>query len=158
MIARLQRLEDRELIQALHGAYVRHLADRQWDDMLALFSDDVVVDLGHDGIRRGRAEAAEMFDVIDSRGNPHAGYVLSSPVIDVTGDTATGVWTLHRLTCEVTEMGRPLRVYGPWTEARYACEYRRIGEQWRISNLRARVVLPDPQQEHGTDDSAEEQQ
>lgn len=158
MIARLRRLEDREQIQAVHRTYVRHLTDRRWDDMLALFSDDVVVDLGHDGIRHGHGEVAELFGVIDSRGNPHAGYVLSSPVIDVTVDTATGEWTLHRLACEVTEMGATPRVYRPWTEARYACEYRRSGARWLISNLYARVVLPDPQQEHGTDDSTAERQ
>ncbi|MFI7003394.1 nuclear transport factor 2 family protein [Nocardia sp. NPDC050175] len=157
MSARLRRLEDIEQIQALHRSYVRYLADRRWDDMLELFTDDVVVDLGHDGVRRGREQVVELFGLIESRGNPHAGYVLSSPVIEVTADSATGVWTLHRHSCEFIEMGATVRVYGRWTEARYNCGYRRIGEEWQISRLQARVVLPDPQPVSGTDAAAEPQ-
>ncbi|WP_405162114.1 nuclear transport factor 2 family protein [Nocardia sp. NBC_01499] len=139
LAARLQRFEDIEQIQAMHRTYVRHLADRQWDQMAELFTTTAVVDLGHDGIRRGHDDITALFDTIDSRGNPHAGYALSSPVIEATGNDATGIWTLHRFTVD-----------GSWTEARYHCEYRKTPEGWRFSRLHARVVLPDPQPEPGS--------
>jgi hypothetical protein len=59
--------------------------------------------------------------------------VLSSPIIDVTGDAASGEWTWHRFAAS-----------GTWEEGRYRCTYRRTEDGWRFSWLHFRVVLPDP--------------
>jgi hypothetical protein len=76
-------------------------------------------------------------------GNPHDGYVLSSPVIDVEGDTATGTWTWHRHLCEFPVMGGMVRVFGPWWEGRYRCSYRRDNGGWKFSAMHFRLVAPD---------------
>jgi ketosteroid isomerase-like protein len=139
----VQRLEDVEQIKNLQRTYVRWLADRQWEAMLDAFTEDAVVDLRHHGVRHGRQEVAELFAAMRSHGEPHDGYVLSSPVIDVDGDTANGVWTWHRHLCEFPVMGATMRVYGPWWEGRYRCTYRREAGRWKISGMHFRVVLPD---------------
>jgi ketosteroid isomerase-like protein len=141
--ARVRKLEDVESIKRLHRTYVRQLADRQWDDMLDMFTADAVVDIRHHGARHGHAEIAELFAAMQAAGNPHDGYVLSSPVIEVDGDVATGTWTWHRHLCEFPVMGATLRVFGPWWEGRYSCTYRRVDEAWKFATMRFRLVAPD---------------
>jgi ketosteroid isomerase-like protein len=140
----VQRLEDAEQIKKLQRTYVRQLADRRWEAMLDAFTEDAVVDLRHHGPRFGREEVAQLFATMHAHGEPHDGYVLSSPVIKVDGDIATGVWTWHRHLCEFPVMGATMRVYGPWWEGRYRCTYRREAGRWRISRMHFRVLLPDP--------------
>ena len=40
LAARVTRLEDLEAIRALDARYCRHLDDGNWDDRMALFTDD----------------------------------------------------------------------------------------------------------------------
>jgi hypothetical protein len=143
--ARVQVLEDAELIKRLHRTYVRHLADPQWDDLLSMFTADAVADFGGYAVRSGHAEIAELFGAMRSAGSPHDGYVLSSPVVDVFGDLATGTWTLHRHVCEFPAMNGVVRVFGPWWEGRYGCTYRRDEGQWRFAAMQFRIVAPDPE-------------
>jgi hypothetical protein len=74
-----------------------------------------------------------------------AGYVLSSPVVDVAvdGDSAAGTWTWHRFNAEATIGTKRVRVWGVWEEGRYRCRYRRTDGVWRFSHMHFRVVLPD---------------
>lgn len=140
---KVKRLEDIEEIKQLHRTYIRQLADRDWANMLANFTEDAVVDLRHHGARHGHAELAELFDAMRSNGNPPDGYVLSSPVITVEGDEATGIWTWHRHLCEFPVMGAVMRVFGPWWEGRYRCTYRREDGRWKFSEMHFRLVAPD---------------
>ncbi|MDQ1652073.1 MAG: hypothetical protein QOI35_1273 [Cryptosporangiaceae bacterium] len=142
--ARVRALEDVELIKRLHRTYVRHLADPLWDDMLSMFTADAVVDVRQYGVRSGHAEIAELFGEIRAAGSPRDGYVLTSPVVDVYGDLATGSWTLHRHVCEFPAQGGVVRVFGPWWEGRYRCTYRREEGRWRFAAMRFRIVAPDP--------------
>jgi ketosteroid isomerase-like protein len=141
--ARVQTLEDIESIKKMHRTYVRLLADRRWDDMLELFTGDAVVDIRDHGARHGRAEIAELFGAMKAAGSPNDGYVLSSPVIDVDGDVATGAWTWHRHLCEFPVMGATLRVFGPWWEGRYRCTYRRDLGEWKFATMHFRLAAPD---------------
>jgi ketosteroid isomerase-like protein len=140
---RVRRLEDIEAIKKLHRTYVRRLADREWAGMLDHFTEDAVVDLRHHGARHGHAELAELFGAMSAAGNPHDGYVLSSPVIEVDGDEATGHWTWHRHMCDFPVMGATVRAFGPWWEGRYRCSYRRAGDRWKFSAMTFRLVAPD---------------
>lgn len=140
---RVRRLEDVEAVKKLHRTYVRRLADRDWAGMLDDFTEDAVVDLRHHGVRRGRAELAELFETMRADGDPPDGYVLSSPVIEVDGDEATGRWTWHRHRCEFPVTGGTIRVFGPWWEGRYRCDYRRVDGRWKFSTMRFRLVAPD---------------
>ena len=144
---RVLRLEDVEQIKALHRTYIRQLADRAWIDMVSNFTSDAVMDLRSHGPRRGHEQIAELFERMHAAGNPHDGYVLSSPVIEVDGDLATGVWTWHRHLCEFPVMGAVMRVFGPWWEGRYHCTYRREDGRWKFENMRFRLVAPDADME-----------
>lgn len=125
--------------------------------MLDHFAPDAVVDLRHHGARVGHEQIAELFGAMRSSGNPHDGYVLSSPVIDIDGDAATGTWTWHRHLCEFPVMGAMLRVYGPWWEGRYRCSYARIDGRWKFTDVHFRLVAPDPDLEADQARALEEQ-
>lgn len=144
--AQVARLTAMEEIKSLHRRYVRHLADREWEKMHAMFDEDVVTDLSFNGVTRGRSEMVAMFDRIAAMSVTHDAYVLSSPVIEVDGDHATGEWTWHRHYCDLmTRQGAQLQVWGPWMEGRYRCEYVRRADGWKFSRLWFRTVAPDPE-------------
>lgn len=152
----VQRLEDIEQIKKLHRIHVRHLTDHEWEAASDAFTEDAVVDVRDHGPRRGREEVARLFAEMHVHDAPHDGYVLSSPVLEVAGDSADGVWTVHRHWCDVSETDPAVRVYGSWDEGRYRCTYRREAGRWRISRMVLRMVLPDRDLEPDTTEAQAE--
>lgn len=141
----VERLRAIDEIKTLHRRYVRFLADREWARMHDMFDEAVVTDISFNGITRGKAELIAMFDGMARMSVSHDAYVLSSPVIMVDGDHATGEWTWHRHYCELlTRQGAAINVWGPWMEGRYRCEYIRRDGQWKFIHLWFRTVAPDP--------------
>jgi uncharacterized protein (TIGR02246 family) len=140
--ARLQSLEDIEAIKELHRRFTKAVADRRFATLSGFFTDDAVIDMRRHGETVGRDAIKQHFDGMEAQPLTGAGYVLSSPVVDVTGDTASGEWTWHRFA-----------VLGTWEEGRYRCAYRRTEDGWRFSRLHFRVVLPEP--DDSTDEASE---
>jgi ketosteroid isomerase-like protein len=141
--ARVQTLEDVESIKKLHRAFTRAVADRRFATLSEYFTDDAVIDMRRHGETRGRDAIQRHFDGMEAVPLAGAGYLLSSPVVDVTGDEASGEWTWHRFLADGTVAGLPLRVWGVWEEGRYRCSYRRTEHGWRFSHMHFRIVLPD---------------
>jgi ketosteroid isomerase-like protein len=131
--ARLQSLEDVEAIKELHRRFTKAVADRRFATLSGYFTDDAVIDMRQHGETVGTDAIKQHFDGMEAQPLTGAGYVLSSPVVDVTGDTASGEWTWHRFAAR-----------GTWEEGRYRCAYRRTADGWRFSRLHFRVVLPEP--------------
>ena len=142
LVREMQRQEDVEAIKALHRTCIRRLADRDWDDMLTLFADHAVVDLRH-GPRRGRDELTAPCRHARLR-HPHDGYIISSPVVEIDGDTAVGSWTRHCHLCEFEVTGATIRQYWPWWEGRYATEHVRQCGRWKFRSMRFRLAARDP--------------
>jgi uncharacterized protein (TIGR02246 family) len=130
--ARLQSLEDLEAIKELHRRFTKAVADRRFGTLSGFFTDDAVIDMRRHGETVGRDAVKRHFDGMEAQPLTGAGYVLSSPVVEVTGDAASGEWTWHRFAPS-----------GTWEEGRYRCAYRRTEDGWRFSRLHFRVVLPD---------------
>lgn len=143
LAARLDRLEAAEAIKQLHARYLRALADRQWDRLPDFFTEDATTDITWHGPTRGREALQREFEHLSRLVLSHDGYILSSPVIEVDGDRATGRWTWHRLVCEFQTPTGMMRAWGPWMEGRYRCQYVRQDGQWKIHDLWFRAVLPD---------------
>ncbi len=141
-VARLRAIDE---IKSLHRRYIRFLADREWSLMHDLFDDAVVTDISFNGVTHGKAELLAVFDRMSKMSVTHDAYVLSSPVVEVSGDRATGEWTWHRHYCELlTRQGAAVSVWGPWMEGRYRCEYVNRAGQWKFIHLWFRTVAPDP--------------
>jgi ketosteroid isomerase-like protein len=141
--ARIRRLADIDEIKALQRTYIRSLADREFETMLDDFTDDAIVDIRGHGAKHGRGEIGELFDRMHSMGTPPDGYQVTSPVIEVEGDQASGVWTWHRHFTELPVMGGGMRIGGPWWEGRYRCVYRRVDGRWKFAELYFRLAAPE---------------
>lgn len=141
--ARLDELESLKAIEDLHRSFTRAVADREFDELAGYFSDDGVIDMRRHGPISGRDAIGAHFAGMAAVPLSGAGYVLSSPVIEVDGDTAAGTWTWHRFNAEATIGTKRVRVWGVWEEGRYRCRYRRVGGAWRFTHMHFRVVLPD---------------
>ena len=59
--ARAQRIEDINAIKRLQRAYGYYLDEGRWDDAADLFADDASLEIGFDGVYRGRARIREYF-------------------------------------------------------------------------------------------------
>jgi ketosteroid isomerase-like protein len=129
--ARVQVIEDHEAIKNLHHRFTRAVANREFESLPGFFTDDAVIDMRGHGEARGIDAITRHFAGMESAPILGAGYVLSSPVLDVTGDSARGEWTWHRFLVD-----------GGWEEGRYRCAYRRAGDGWFISRMHFRVILP----------------
>jgi ketosteroid isomerase-like protein len=141
---RLDALESLQAIEALHRSFTRAVADREFASLAGYFCDDAVIDMRRHGPISGRAAIAGHFAGMAAVPLSGAGYVLSSPVVEVDGDSASGTWTWHRFNAEATIGTKQVRVWGVWEEGRYRCRYRRVNSVWRFSSMHFRVVAPDP--------------
>ena len=145
--ARIDALESREAIEALHARFVRAVADREFDSLASYFSDDATIDMRTHGPKHGAAEIAAHFEHMVTVPLVGAGYILSSPEVTVDGDEADGRWTWHRLHSSADIGGHAVRVWGVWEEGRYDCRYVRQNGDWKFSYMRFRMVRPDPDAE-----------
>jgi hypothetical protein len=128
--ARVQRLLDIEEIKRLKARYFRSLDLKDWDDLGDVFTEDAHVDYSLPGSNRvGRAAVIEFIRAkVGPLRTVHHGHM---PEIEVSGDTARGVWAMFDMV-EGPEVGGPvMRGYGHYHE-----EYVRDGARWRISRLR----------------------
>jgi hypothetical protein len=140
---RLQRLEDRQQIEDFHRTYVRLVAAGDWAALPDFFAVDAVVELrGRDPIV-GRSAVRTHFAGIASLPYIGPGWALTSPTINVSGDTAAGIWTVHRFFSVADVLGKPVRVYGIWEEGQYDCEYRRSAGGWLFSRMKFQILRPD---------------
>lgn len=147
ILARLERrvadLEARTAVEQMHNRYLRAVADRQFDSLADWFTDDAVIDMRFHGARSGREAIAEHFSHMVNTPLTGASYFVTSPVIQIDGDTASGVWTWHRLHSTAQVAGALVTSWGVWEEGRYDCDYRRSDDgNWKFTSMTFRVVRP----------------
>jgi uncharacterized protein (TIGR02246 family) len=144
LAVRLRQLAAVAEIEALHRRFTRAVADREFGALSEFFTDDAVIDMRRHGERRGRDAVKRHFDGMAAVPLLGAGYLLSSPIIEVTGEDAAGEWAWHRFGAgQATGGTTPAVPPGfRWEEGRYRCSYRRTEGGWRFSRMRFRVVRP----------------
>jgi hypothetical protein len=134
---RLRRLEDVEEIKKLKARYCE-ACDGGWDGrashntdkIVALFAEDGIWDGGVYGNREGRAQIREYYQ--SNPEVPFAFHLLTNPIIEVTGDRATGNW--HLMICLTQADRTAVLIAGVFDD-----EYTRTAEGWRI--MRSRFSL-----------------
>ncbi len=136
---RLQALEDVEKIKFLHQHYMNLMDNLRYEKVLDLFTEDATLEVRNFGVKRGRAEMAEVYlDILaKSRGNVrHDGHMAIQPEIFVDGDTASGTWLIYML------FSKPEIA---WVQGKNECEYRKVDGEWKISKLKfTRTLASDP--------------
>ena len=129
---RLRELHDIEEIKKLKSRYIE-ACDGGWDGQLShdpekivnLFTEDCVWDGGAFGNRQGREALREYYLSSDASKRASAFHLLTSPIIDVTGDEATGSW---HLTILLSTLDGPSSLIA----GTFADEYHRTEDGWRI--------------------------
>ncbi|MCZ7664654.1 MAG: nuclear transport factor 2 family protein [Thermoleophilia bacterium] len=138
--ARVQATEDVNEIKQLQRRYVDALIQTHWDDAVACFAEDAIIDVyRHDPVK-GKVAIERWFK--EELSQTHAGYegdVLVHPVLSLEGDRAKGSWLLYMMYA-YPRTGQALF----WVQGYYDMDYVRENGIWKIAVMRwsERMGLP----------------
>jgi ketosteroid isomerase-like protein len=137
---RIQSIEDLESIKKLHQKYINLMDEVRYDEVPALFTDDAAVEVRNSGVKKGKKELAEIYQMIKGmyKGGVarHIGHFAIEPDITVSGNSAKGTWLIYML------QSRP---NVQWVQGINECEYRKENGKWLISKLKfTRTLASDP--------------
>ena len=133
--ARLTVLEDVEAIKQLKARYC-YLCDGLSDEahrgeLLSLFTDDARLDFGltPDSVYEGPEALEEFFRSVVPGAVSFCMHMVHNPIIEVSGDRATGTWYYEAPVTDATSGG------AQWMAGTYHEEYRREEGRWKIASL-----------------------
>jgi hypothetical protein len=144
---RIQVLEDIESIKRLKALYC-YLVDSavagdasKWDELLSHFSKDSRADFEVVGVFEGKEAVATLFKEIVASLLSYSAHMVSNPIIEVLGNTATGKWYVH-----VPLTARGGNMPG-WLQGKYDEEYVREDGRWKWKSITARFDFITPYDE-----------
>ena len=133
--ARAQRLEDINAIKRLQRAYGYYLDEARWDDVADLFAANATVEIGADGVYRGRERIRLYYhEMGKGRQGLRAGqlneHLQLMPVITLQADgqRARGTWRDVILS---GELGKDAY----WAEGPFENQYVKENGVWKIAGL-----------------------
>jgi len=127
LAARIQRLEDIEALRTLRNAYHACINDSRYAEIADLCTDDAVVHLGYLARYEGRAAIDAGFRAMGSRERFFIKQFIHSHMVEVNGDTGTGVSYLE---ARYGRAGVPYLVSG-----RYDDVYERTPSGWKFKSM-----------------------
>lgn len=129
------RVEDVSAIERLQRAYGYYLDAAQWDQMADLFADDGSIEIGLDGVYKGKARVRQYLHAL---GHGRVGlaqgelneHMILQPAIDVAPDgrTAKGRW-------RALIMAGQYHRQALWGEGPYENDYVKENGVWKIEKL-----------------------
>jgi hypothetical protein len=132
---RKTRLEDVNDIKRLQGAYGYYFSTARWDEVTNLFSDGATIEIGLDGVYRGKQRVREYLHAFGGGKEGLAPgqlneYLQAMPVITLSpdGQTAKGTWRAIVLTGQLGGAAN-------WGEGPYENEYVKENGVWKFSKL-----------------------
>ncbi len=137
---RMQAIEDLEAIKKLHQNYINLMDNIRYDEVPDLFTDDAAVEVRDSGVKRGKKELAEIYQMIKGmyKGGVarHIGHMCVEPDIKVDGNKAKGTWLIYFFDSIPKQS---------WVQGINECEYRKENGKWLISKLKfTRTLASDP--------------
>jgi ketosteroid isomerase-like protein len=130
--------DDIVALDQLQSRYVTFVDARRFDDLVDLFTDDVVIDASSviGEVWRGKEDARAHYA---RRASPHgAAHFTANGVIDVQGDTATGTRYLLSSRWNIGQ-GADHVFFG--TLGMYSFAFRKVDGAWLISRVEVRSVF-----------------
>ena len=127
------RLEAHDAVEDLQASYGYYFDKNQWDDIVALFTDDATYEIGQRGVYKGKDHIRKALDLIGPVGAQPGllnNEMQLQPIIHVSADgqSAKARW-------RTLEMKGVHGKSGAWGEGVYENEYRLDRGQWKISKL-----------------------
>lgn len=103
-----------------------------------LFTDDGILNLGPFGTYTGRADLLNAFQNILPNGTAWSTHYIVNPIIEVSGDSATGDWYFLIQSVPKSPPHAPVvPIYGG-----YADNYEKVRGVWKIKKSVSRFFIP----------------
>jgi SnoaL-like domain len=103
-----------------------------------LFTNDGILDLGPFGRYTGRAQLLNAFETILPAGTAWSTHYIVSPIINVSGSTATGDWYfLIQMVPKSPAHAPVVAVYGSYQDT-----YEKVGGDWKIKQTLTSYAFP----------------
>jgi len=138
--ARIRKLEAIEEIKNLQARYAYLIDSSQMEKVPDLFADDFVVQYDFMGTYRTKAELREF---LERAGYPVMCHQMLTPLIEVDGDKATGIWYLFGPFTVTTAQGD----VAVWIQGKYENEYVRVDGKWKFSRVMLKFKLISPHED-----------
>lgn len=139
LAARVQVLEDIEAIKQLKARYC-YLCDaglddpRNRDELVAHFTATATVDFGMGPASKfaGTEGLTVFFGQVVPQGVSFCMHMVHNPIIEVSGDRATGTWYYEAPTTDASTGT------AQWMAGTYEEEYVRDGGQWKFASIKTK--------------------
>ena len=132
---RVDRLNDEDRIRNLQSAYGFYQDRKMWDDVVDLFADDGVVEVGGQGVWRGKAGVRRWLETMGPAGLRH-GQLNDRVQFDVTVEIAPGGNEAWARGIELGMLGEADQEKGWWEIATFKNRFVKDGGVWKVRELR----------------------
>lgn len=132
---RIDRLNDEDRIRSLQSAYGFYQDRKMWDDVVDLFADDGVVEIGGQGIWKGKAGVRRWLQTMGPAGLSH-GQLNDRVQFDTTVKIAPGGNEAWARGIELGMLGEADQEKGWWEVAAFANRFVRENGVWKLRELR----------------------
>jgi len=132
---RVDRLNDEDRIRNLQSAYGFYQDRKMWDDVVDLFADDGVVEVGAQGAWRDKAGVRRWLETMGPAGLRH-GQLNDRVQFDVTVEIAPGGNEAWARGIELGMLGEADQEKGWWEVATFRNRFVKEGGVWKVRELR----------------------
>jgi hypothetical protein len=133
--ARVDRLNDEDRVRNLQSAYGYYQDRRMWDDVIDLFADDGVAEVGGQGIWRGKASIRRLLETMGPAGLSH-GQLNDRVQFDVIVEVAPGGNEAWARGIELGMLGEADQEKGWWEITIFRNRFVKEGGMWKLRELR----------------------
>jgi hypothetical protein len=135
LTSRVNRLNDEDRVRNLQSAYGFYQDRKMWDDVVDLFADEGVVEVGGQGVRRGKVEIRRWLETMGPAGLTH-GQLNDRPQFDVIVEVAPGGNEAWARGIELGMLGEADQEQGWWEIAAFKNRFVKDGGVWKLRELR----------------------
>jgi hypothetical protein len=133
--ARVDRLNDEDRVRNLQSAYGFYEDRKMWDDVVDLFADDGVVEVGGHDVWRGKPGVRRWLETMGPAGLRH-GQLNDRVHFDVTVEIAPGGQEAWARGIELGMLGEADQEKGWWEIATFKNRFVKEGGVWKFRELR----------------------
>lgn len=139
--ARAEKVEDINALENLQKRFGYYLDKMLWDDVVALFTEDAVLQLGPGGVYHGRERIRDyLYSLSDGEQGPLEGVMYNhfqlQPVITLDDESAQTAHARWRTLMQLGTHEEGGDSGGRWGAGPYENRYEKVEGEWKISELR----------------------